>query len=125
MEKNGGQALDQLSVDVDNLYREETYTDLKAATIRRVSPVTRDGSPDLKRAPLFLGQTQVVTAAGVLPLDFEIEAKTLEEACRAFPSAAKSAVEEMVAQARALQREQASRLIVPGAADLPPKIQLR
>jgi len=43
-------------------------------------PVLIDGSTDPKRAVLYSGQTQLLTPNGVLPLGFEIEAATLEEA---------------------------------------------
>ena len=112
---------DELQVDLKNLYREESFTDLKSGTIRRLSPVQADGSPDLSRKPMFVGQTQVMTRAGPLPLDFELEGETLEHAANGFPAAVQRAVESMVAQARELQREQASSLILPGQG--PSKIQ--
>jgi len=72
--------LEQMSVDTHNLYREETFTDLKVASLRRLSPVKVDGSPDPARRVLILGQTHVMTRAGPVPLEFEIDAQTLEEA---------------------------------------------
>src|SRR5690242_12647574 len=113
---------EELQVDVKNLFREETFTDLKTGTIRRLTPVTLDGGVDPSRKAMFLGQTQVMTRAGPLPLDFEIEGATLEEATKNFPAAVQRAIEAMVAQARELQREQASSLILPGQG--PGKIQI-
>ena len=38
--------LDQIQVDQQNLYREESITDLRVATIRRLIPITADGTDD-------------------------------------------------------------------------------
>ena len=62
---------------------------------------------------LFSGQTQLLTPAGVLPLGFEIEALTLEEALRKFPDGVKVALEQAIDEARELRREAASRIVVP------------
>jgi hypothetical protein len=50
------------------LYREEVFTDRKVGLIRVLTPITVDG------------MAQVLTAAGVLPLAFEIDAGSLAEA---------------------------------------------
>jgi hypothetical protein len=75
--------------------------------------VTADGSPDATRPVLFSGQTQLLTPAGILPLGFEIEAGTLEEALRKFPDGVKVALEQAIDEARELRREAASRIVVP------------
>ena len=69
--------LPDIRIDQDSLYREETFTDRRAGTLRRLVPVLADGSPDAARPVLWLGQTQLMTPGGVLPLGFEIEAKDL------------------------------------------------
>ena len=46
--------LEEIEVDRENLYHEEVFTDLKVATIRRLSPVKTDGSRDETR-PLLQG----------------------------------------------------------------------
>jgi len=105
---------DQLSVDRKNLYREETFSDLQMATIKRLIPVTPDGSMDQTRPIMFIGHTQLMTQAGVLPVQCPIEASTLEEAMDNFPQAINKAVEKMIEEAKELQRQQASRIVVPG-----------
>jgi DNA polymerase III alpha subunit (gram-positive type) len=105
---------DQLSVDRKNLYREETFSDLEMATIKRLIPVTSDGSTDQTRPIMFIGHTQLMTQAGVLPVQCPIEAGTLEEAMDNFPQAINKAVEKMIEEAKELQRQQASRIVVPG-----------
>lgn len=116
-------ALEQMNVDVSNLYREEVFTDLKVASLRRLTPIKPDGSPDPARKPLFLGQTHVMTRGGPMPLEFELDASTLEEAAAKFPQAVQDAVNQMIEEARRMQREQASSLIIPGAGG-PGKIQM-
>ncbi|MCD6150140.1 MAG: cytoplasmic protein [Deltaproteobacteria bacterium] len=106
---------DQLSVDRKNLYREETFSDLQMATIKHLIPVTSDGSMDQTRPIMFIGHTQLMTQAGVLPVQCPIEASTLEEAMDNFPQAINKAVEKMIEEAKDLQRQQASRIVVPGA----------
>jgi hypothetical protein len=105
-------ALD-LSMDAAQLYREEVVTDRRIGTIRQLVPVRPDGSPDPSRATVFAGQTQILTAGGVLPLSFDIPATTLEEAVREFASAAKAALEETLRELQELRREAASQLIIP------------
>ena len=102
-----------IQLDSTSLYREDIFTDRKAGTIRRLIPVLIDGSTDPKRAVLYSGQTQVLTPNGVLPLGFEIEAATLEEAVTKFPAAVKSALEQAIEEAREFRRESASRIVVP------------
>ena len=70
-------------------------------------------APHTSRAVLFSGQTQLLTPAGVLPLGFEIEARTLDEALQKFPEGVKVALEQAIDEARELRREAASRIVVP------------
>jgi len=109
----GQQELPEIKLDSAGLYREEIITDRKAGTLRRLTPIRLDGSVDGTRAVLFSGQTQLLTPAGVLPLVFDIEAATLEEALRKFPEAVKLALDEAIEEARELRREAASRIVVP------------
>ncbi|HEY0768312.1 MAG TPA: hypothetical protein VGD47_10180 [Steroidobacteraceae bacterium] len=105
--------LPEVQLDPKALYREDVFTDRRAGSIRRLTPVTADGTPDPARAVLFSGQTQLLTPAGVLPLGFEIEAATLEEALRKFPDGVRVALEQAIDEARELRREAASRIVVP------------
>ncbi|HTV50514.1 MAG TPA: hypothetical protein VME21_04950 [Steroidobacteraceae bacterium] len=114
--------LPEIKLDPNGLYREEVITDRKAGTLRRMVPIKLDGSTDGTRAVLFSGQTQLLTPAGVLPLAFDIEATTLDEALRKFPEAMKHALDEAIEEAREYRREAASRIVVPdvGAGALGP-----
>ncbi len=51
----------------------------------------------------------------MLPLGFDIEAATLQEALDRFPEAVKQALDEAIEEAREMRREQASRIVVPDA----------
>ena len=58
------------TIDQNNLYREESITDLKVGSIRRLLPIKADGTDDPGRAPIFMGHSQVMTPEGPLPLHF-------------------------------------------------------
>jgi len=107
------QQLPEIKLDATQLYREEIFTDRKAGTLRRLVPVLPDGADDSSRHVLYSGQTQLLTPAGVLPLAFELEADSLEDACNKFPEAVKIAIEQAIEEAREMRREQASRIVVP------------
>ena len=107
--------LPEIKLDASSLYREELFTDRRAGTLRRMTPVKVDGSVDETRAVLFSGQTQLLTPGGVLPLGFDIEAATLEEALTRFPEAVKLALDEAIEEAREMRREASSRIVVPDA----------
>jgi hypothetical protein len=102
-----------IQIDSAGLYREDIFTDRKAGTIRRLIPVTANGEADTARATLYSGQTQLLTPTGVLPLGFEIEAASLEDAISKFPAAVKEAVEQAIEEAREYRREASSRIVVP------------
>jgi regulator of protease activity HflC (stomatin/prohibitin superfamily) len=111
-------ALPDIQLDSAGLYREDIFTDRKAGTIRRLIPVTPDGSTDAARAVLFSGQTQLLTPNGVLPLGFEIEAVSLQDAIAKFPEAVKEALEQAIEEAREFRRESSSRIVVPDVAGM-------
>jgi len=108
------QGISEIRVDENGLYREETYTDLRVATIRRLVPVTAEGEPDATRPTLFSGQTSLMSQAGPLPVECPIEAENLADAIQKFPEAIKQAVERLVEEAREIRQREASRIVVPG-----------
>jgi hypothetical protein len=107
--------LPEIRLDATSLYREEVFTDRAAGTIRCLTPVQANGEPDPTRAVLYSGQTQLMTPGGVLPLGFEIEAKSLDEAIALFPAAVRTALEQAIEEAREMRREASSRSVVPDA----------
>jgi hypothetical protein len=100
-------------MDPVGLYREELFTDRKVGAIRRLSPVTRDGSADPARPVLFVGQAEIMTNMGPVPLSFEIDGTSLEQAVAGFSAAAAVAIERTVQQIQEMRRQAASQLVVP------------
>jgi hypothetical protein len=103
----------ELKMDPASLYREEVYTDRRIGTIRLLTPVTSAGATDLGRPVLYVGETQLLTPGGLLPLSFEIEATSLSEAIERFGAAANDAVERTRREIEQLRREASSSIIVP------------
>ncbi len=102
-------------MSADDLYLEEIFTDRRVGTIQRLSPVDAAGQPDPKRPVLYVGQTQILTAAGALPLSFDIAAGSLREAAEKFGDAAKVGLQQTMERLEEMRREAASSIIVPEA----------
>ncbi len=106
------------TMDQQNLYREENYTDLKAGSIRRLVPVLVDGGPDAARTDIFIGTTQLMTQEGPLPVQARLMANSFQEALSVFPDTMRKATLEMIEQFEKMQQkmkaEADSRIIVPG-----------
>ena len=102
-----------------DLWLEEVFTDRRVGTIRRMTPVKGDGTPDSGREVTFVGETQVLSQIGTLPITFVLEAKPLEEAAKLFGPAAKAAIERAVKELQELRRQAASQIVVPQG-PLPP-----
>jgi hypothetical protein len=104
-----------LQMNAAGLYREEVVTDRRIGSIRILTPVTAEGLADAMRKVLYVGEAQVLTPGGVLPLVFEIDAGSLSEAIQKFAPGADAAVERALRELEALRREAASPIIVPGS----------
>lgn len=119
-------------IDATALYREEVFTDRKIGMLRRLTPVKLDGSPDPGRKPVYVGEAQAMTPLGALPLSFELEAQSLQEAIEKYPEALKKTLERTTQELQELRRQAASSIVIPqagapGPGGLPGggKIQLR
>ena len=114
--------LPEPKMDATSLYREEIYTDRQVGTIRVLTPVKTDGAPDLARPTLYVGEAQIYTTMGTLPLSFELEAASLAEAVAQYAPAAKDAVERAVRELEEMRRQAASSIVIPrgGAGGMPP-----
>ena len=108
-----------IQMEADNLYREETYTDRRVGTLQILTPVNADGSTDNARQAVYVGQTQILTPAGALPLSFELEATSLQDAIDKFGEGAKSALAGAMQRLEEMRREAASSIIVPGSGGVP------
>ena len=103
----------ELKLDPDKLYLEEVFTDRRIGTLRRLTPVTKDGKTDAARAVVYVGETQIMTPAGSIPIGFEIGAGSLEEAAEMFGPAAKEAIDRTVRELQELRRQASSSIVVP------------
>ncbi|HEY1991492.1 MAG TPA: hypothetical protein VGH71_03455 [Gammaproteobacteria bacterium] len=103
----------KLELDLNNLYREDVFTDQKIGTIRQMTPVKPDGSADQARPVLFVGETSLMTPAGTLPIHFRLDGKDLGEAAQQFADAANKAIQDTMEQLRELRRQAASSIVVP------------
>jgi hypothetical protein len=103
----------ELKMDPANLYREEVYTDRKIGTLRVMTPVKSDSSVDAARPVVYVGETQLMTPVGALPLAFEIEADSLGAAAEKFSEFAAVAVERAVRELQEMRRQQSSSIVIP------------
>ena len=129
----------ELRMDTASLYREEVVTDRRIGSIRILTPLRPDGTTDLGRPVAYVGEAQLLTPAGVLPLVFEIDATSLADAIEKFAAGAALALERTRREIEQLRREAASQIVVPtgippgfdprggpgGASPGGPKIHLR
>ena len=106
-------------MDATDLWLEEVYTDRHIGTIRKLTPVKGDSARDPAREIQWIGETQVMSQIGTLPITFPLDAKTLDEAARKFGPAAKQAIERTVKELQDLRRQAASSIVIPQGG-LPP-----
>jgi hypothetical protein len=114
MSNDSGTKIAEIKINTGNLYKEEAFTDLTFATIRRLTPVKIDGSIDESREAIFTGMTQLMSPNGPIPVQCLIEgAKSLSEAADKLPAAVEKAIQGMIAEAEDMRRQEASKIIVP------------
>lgn len=106
--------LNQPTMNASDLYMEEIFTDRRVGAIKRLTPVDSDGQPDLGREVIYSGETQIVLGNNPLPINFEIDAKSLGEAAEKFADAAQEAAQDTLKRLKELQREMQSSIVVPG-----------
>ena len=100
-----------MEMDENNLYHEETFTDMKVGSVRRMTPVRVDGTRDKTREPMFFGQTNLASPDGTIPIQCHIPAKTLPEAMKKFPECMEIAMKQIVQRAMEMQQQKSSRII--------------
>ena len=119
-EQQAGQRMGEIMVELDNLHREDVFSDMRLATIRRLQPIKEDGSPDPTRPTTYIAETTIVSQVGPIPVQSAIEADSLKDAFLKFPDAIKIAVDRLSERAQQMRREEASRIVVPGG--MPPDL---
>ena len=112
----------EAQMDATALYQEEMFTDRRVGALRRLTPVKSDGTRDAARPTLYIGQAEIMTNMGPVPINFEIEADTLDKAVAGFGPAAAVAIERTVQQIQDMRRQSASQLVVPQGG-MPPNLQ--
>jgi hypothetical protein len=115
----------EFTIDKQNLYQEEYFTDMKLATVRRLTPVKPDGSEDKSRKTIFVGQANLMSEAGPIPISTMISAKDLQQALKKYPEAMLEAMDRLNQEMIRYRQEQESsivsqrfkkdsRIIIPG-----------
>lgn len=105
--------LPEIKLNPDDLYREDLFTDRRAGTLRRLTPVTSNGEDDSARAVVYVGDAQLMTPVGALPLSFEVPGRNLSEALQNYPEAARQAMERAIEELKEMRREAASSIVLP------------
>ena len=103
----------EFTIDRSNLYREESFTDLKAGTVKRLTPVRTDGTPDKTRKTIFVGHTSILTPDGPLPIQNVIAAKELQQALKKFPEAMQAALDHLMEEVKKYQQQERSQIQKP------------
>lgn len=102
-------------MDASELYREELITDRRVGTIRVLQPITAEGAPDPSRRAEYVGEAQIMTSVGALPLSFALPDASLAAAVAGYGAAAKEAMERAMHELQEMRRQAASSIVVPGA----------
>jgi hypothetical protein len=104
----------EASMDATDLWREEIITDRKIGTLRVMTPIRPDGQFDPARQTTYVGEAQMMTNMGALPISFEIEATSLADAVAGYGRAAAEAFDRTMKELQELRRQSASSLVLPG-----------
>jgi len=102
-------------MDVNDLYREDTYSDRKVGTIRVMTPVRSDGSTDPARASVYVGQAQIMTPAGVLPLSVRNSGRQPRRGLRRLCRGRQDRFRRDMKELQEMRRQQASSIVIPDA----------
>lgn len=107
---------DELDAQMDpkSLVREEIISDRRVGSLRVLTPILVDGTRDESRDIVFLGEAQIMTQVGPIPINFEIPAKTLAEAVAGYGAAAQKGLQDTVERLREMRREAANQIVTPG-----------
>ncbi|HVN35936.1 MAG TPA: hypothetical protein VMU96_11865 [Casimicrobiaceae bacterium] len=108
------------TMDATSLYREEIITDRAVGTLRVLTPIKDDGTPDRSRSTVYTGEAQLMTNMGPLPISFEVPATTLAEAVAKYADAAKEGVAHAMRELAELRRQASSSIVIPQGGALPP-----
>ena len=105
--------IEDIKFNGENLFKEESFTDLEVGTIRKLTPIHPDGTEDNERKASFTATTNIMTPSGALPLNGEIEADSLEDAIAGFSEAVNKALQKLQDDMMKMQQEQANKIVTP------------
>ena len=100
-------------MNASDLYREEMITDRRVGTIRVLQPITAEGMPDPTRRAQYIGEAQIMTNMGALPLSFELPDDSLAAAVAGYADAAAAAMERAMRELQEMRRQAASSIVIP------------
>ena len=103
----------EFTIDRSSLYLEESFTDLQAGTIKRLTPVSADGSQDKTRKTVFVGHASILTPNGPLPIQNVIAARELKQAIKKFPEAMHEAMDQLMEEVKKYQEQEQSQIQKP------------
>ena len=103
----------EFTIDRSNLYLEESFTDLQTGTVKRLTPVRADGSPDKTRKTVFVGHASIYTPNGPLPIQNFIAAKELQQAIKKFPEAMHAAMDQLREEVEKYRKQEQSQIQKP------------
>lgn len=115
MATDPGARMADAAMDETSLYREEIYTDRKIGTLRVLSPVKADGTPDTLRRTVYQGEAQLMTNVGPLPISFDIDASSLADAVAKYAESTKAGIERAMRELQEMRRQQSSSIVLPPA----------
>jgi hypothetical protein len=115
MATDSGAQMADAAMDETSLYREEIYTDRKIGTLRVLSPVKADGTPDTLRRTVYQGEAQLMTNVGPLPISFDIDASSLGDAVAKYAESTKAGIERAMRELQEMRRQQSSSIVLPPA----------
>lgn len=76
----------KVKVNLQNLYREEMYTDMRTAALRQLTPVKPNGEIDKTRKFLFVGQTNIMSPQGLCRCSSPSTPRISRRRPRSFPT---------------------------------------
>ena len=105
----------EMGINVDNLYREEVYTDLESGAIKCYIPIKIDGTSDETRERKFMVMTNIMSPQGIIPISalLDEDVNTLEKAIIGFREGIDNRIEQMVEDAQRQAIEEQSRIVTP------------
>ena len=105
----------EIRMSAGNLYRRKPIPTGRSGAFRYSLRSRRTDPPIFRGSDCSWARHRSLRRRGALPLSFEIEAKSLEEAIGKFGDSAQTALAGTMERIEEMRREAASSIIVPGS----------